>query len=969
MEAPPRRALLLFLSSQHSYRGPLFSTEEVFCGPDAAQETDDGRIRGLKTEAGAYDVRDVLGRLPAEQQPEFVVVKADATARNLPRNLAAVRGPRVLLVGDTHHLGQPIRTLIRYAQEEPFDYVIFDHTRHHARFFAEAGLRNLHWLPAVDYGFEPRELKETPARPLTFVGQAGRFHPYRCWVLQQVQAAGLPLAVLRGRLAETADLYADSAITLNISLNGDLNLRVFEALAAGGFLLTDELAPESGLRRLFVPGRHLDTWRTPGELIEKIRYYGDHPVEARRIRAEGQAELFRHHHPTVKLREFFRLIDGDGPNPRYDLTREPWWPRAETVVSPGLPARIAAYEALQELHRSASRVVVFARDPEALADLATLPRLELASLERMRETLPEGSADGAVLWWDPQTPEDALAHFPGDVLLAPDESAAARPELQRWGFVRSAGDSPVWRLAHSQQHLQMAWEAGAHAAVRARLRPLVRSAHDSTACVALSHFACRLGEPRLQHAALKRAVGLDRGNGAALLSLAALTLEHGDPESVVVMLEEAARMAPLPEKVDALRRELRSQPGMREVLGFYWRATGQTPAVRAERPRRILVVTNLFPPQELGGYGRMMWEFAQGLVRRGHEVRVLTADLPALAKAPTPDEAAMEARVSRVLPLLGEWREGSPVVISDRVEIGRRIAAIREQVAGAIRDFGADVMLAGNMDFVESLPIEVALGAGVPVLHALGNATPGYGPAAQPRSARYLLAPSSDWAGSAVRQAGYSPPRVETLYPGARVDRFYHFFPPDCGRLRICFAGIVRPYKGPHVLVDALVRLHRAGIDFSAEIAGDAPDAGFLGRLREAVQATGIEGKVGFTGFLDRAGLAALFARSNVLVFPSQVPETFGISQVEAMASGLVVVSSGTGGAREIIRHGVDGMLFDGPNAGDLAEKLYALTRDPALFERLQRAGPGRALAFSVDHSVTKIERLAEELLAAPAGE
>ena len=74
-----------------------------------------------------------------------------------------------------------------------------------------------------------------PSRPLTFVGQVGRFHPYRRWVLQQVQAAGLPLETLRGTLAQTADIYADSQITLNISLNGDLNLRVFEALAAGGF--------------------------------------------------------------------------------------------------------------------------------------------------------------------------------------------------------------------------------------------------------------------------------------------------------------------------------------------------------------------------------------------------------------------------------------------------------------------------------------------------------------------------------------------------------------------------------------------------------------------------------------------------------------------------------------------------------------------------------------------------------------
>ena len=135
-------------------------------------------------------------------------------------------------------------------------------------------------------------------------------------MLQQVQAAPLPLQTLRGPLAETANIYADSHITLNISLNGDLNLRVFEALAAGGFLLTDELGEDSGLSRLFEAGRHLDTWRTPGELIEKIRHYLAHPDEARGDPPAGPGGAAAR--PSIrmcaKLREFFAaLIDGGAP--------------------------------------------------------------------------------------------------------------------------------------------------------------------------------------------------------------------------------------------------------------------------------------------------------------------------------------------------------------------------------------------------------------------------------------------------------------------------------------------------------------------------------------------------------------------------------------------------------------------------------------------------------------------------------
>lgn len=968
---PGRRILLFFLSSQSAYRSPLFSEREIFCGPDADASVEQGRIRALRTQAGAFDVRDILARIPSEQHPELLVVKADASGRNFPRNLGTLRCPKVLLVGDTHHMTRPVSSLIRYAQQEPFDLVIFDHTRHHARFFAEAGLRNLHWLPALDYGFEPRALSPCPGRPLTFVGQVGRFHPYRRWVLKKVQDAGLPLAVLRGRLSETADIYADSQMTLNVSLNGDLNLRVFEVLAAGGFLLTDELSEQSGLSRLFVPGRHLDTWKSPDQLIEKIRHYLDRPGEVARIRQQGQAELFLRHHPSVKLREFHRLVDAGEVNPRYDLTQESWWPRGRTTVAPGLPARIAAYESLQELHRCARKLTVYASKPGELAEFATLPRLELAPVDRMsvtgRASEQGGIGECAVLWWDETVPESALGQFLGDTVLAADGGDREEPRLGAWGFERAGAESPVWRLTRPLLWMHHAWEAGAREGVRARLEPLLASSADSASCLTLGRFAQLLGDQRLQSEALQRAVALDRNNRTALLALAALMAERGDSVSVAVLLEEAGRLSPLPEAVDALRKDLALRPEVAGTLASYWRAIGRGPRTQAGHPRRILIATNIFPPQELGGYGRKMWEFAHGLLARGHDVHVLTADLPALSKPPTPDEAAMEARVLRTLPLLGEWKGGVPVAIGDRAELLRRVGVIRDTVAAAIRTFRAEAVFAGNMDFLESLPIDVALAAGLPVLHALGNSTPGYSLANQPTSPRYCLGPASDWTGRAARQAGYAPARMETLYPGARVDRFFRFFPPDLGRLRICFAGLVLPYKGPHVLVDALVRLHRAGVDFSAEIAGDAPDAGYLGKLREAVRATGLGAKVGFTGFLDRTGLGALFARNNVLVFPSQFAEPFGISQVEAMAAGLVVVSSGTGGAGEIVRDGADGLLFDAKNGADLAERLYSLARDHALFSRLQKAAQTRAMAFAVEHSVEKIERLIEELLLVPA--
>lgn len=962
------RALLFFLAPRANYRSTLFSANEVFCGPDTETRRVQGRLVTLKTPVGSFDMAEVLRELPADQHPEVVVVKADATGRNLPRNLGVLRCPKVLLVGDTHHLTRPLRSLIEYARSEPFDRIIFDHTRHHAPFFADAGLAPLHWLPALDFGYLPREIPSEPARPLTFVGQTGRHHPWRRAVLAQVRAAGLPLETMTGTLEQTADIYASSKVTLNVSLNGDLNLRVFEALSAGGFLLTDELAESSGLRMLFEPGRHLDTWRTPGELVEKIRHYLTHPDEAQRIRRAGQEELRRAHHPDVKLREFYDLVFSGRENPRYALSL------ARRVISTGAPpparneACLAAYETIQALHQRAGEVVVHCENPAALADFATLPRLRFASLDELSPTPTQtpGVPSVSVLWWEGDADRLAgwLGRFSGLHVIVPAASPEIENLLATWGFTPRKDAAWVHGLTDPLAFVRAAHGAGHVELAHHRLAGLVAASHDSAETLELAAQAEQFGDLALYQTALEQAICLNRANQPALLTRAALALDQEDHASTLYFLEEAARIQSLPPAVDELRASLVAQQENDSRTSSYLRAIGRVPPPPAEEKRRILLVTNLLPPQELGGYGRMMWEFADGLIKRGHAVKILTGDAPYLAKTPTPDEVELEKHVSRSLQLIGEWRGSRPKALGDA---RRRAEMIREnarRVVRAARDFSADLVLAGNLDFLGAALLHETLAADLPVLHAVANAGPGYAPDEQPMSPRYWVAPCSDWNGQELRRAGYNPARVETLYPGARIDRFFRLFAPDTRRLRLAYASLVMPYKGAHVLVQALLRLHAAGVDFTAEIAGDCTDPDFLAQLKRVVSAAGLAERVTFTGFLDRQRLGELFAHSNVLVFPSQFPEPFGISQVEAMASGLVVVSSGTGGAREIVRHGTDGLLFKADDPAALAEQLLRLAGDRALFGRLQQNGQMRALAFSVESAVRKIEQLAGELLA-----
>lgn len=966
IDLPQPKMLLFFLSHQDNYRRPLFSKNEIFCGPDTDTRIAGERTFGLKAPVGSYDVGEILNRLGSHEQPELVVIKADATRRNFPRNLARLRCPKVLIVGVTHFLHQPIRSLIEYARSEPFDRVVIEVTRHHAHWFARAGVRNLHWLPAVSFNFMPRPQKPSPSRPLTFVGQAGRHHPYRVQVLNGLRDAGLPLEITQCKPQQTADIYADSQITLNVSLNGDLNMRVFEVLSAGGFLLTDKLPDASGLPLLFESGRHLDTWTSPDNLVDRIRHYLAHPLEAQRIRAAGHAELLRAHRPDVKRRELFELVFDGKVNPRYDLSLEP-----RVQVSLAQPAGdgdglLPAYEAIQEIHRSASRVTVYASGSalESITGLADLPRLRI--LPQAQMPLPH-NAGSEVLWVDstqePGSVDDILSRFSGRHVIAP---AHAADVLASWGFADN-GDSASLRVFTLQRpgvRLARLWQAGAHDLLRAVIPSVLAEARTCDLTLLAADYAGRLEMMELYQTAVQQALSLDRNCQSALIQIASGLVDREDFVGTLLALEEAARLAPLEPGVDELRTTLAVRLADNVTVAPYLQIVHRTQPEPAAEPRRIVVATNLFPPQELGGYGRMMWEFVHGLRRRGHAVRVLCGNAGYLAKNPTPDEIEMEAHVSRSLDLTGSWRNGRTQLEPNAKKVVARSLSNARKVLDAVRKFGADIVLAGNIDFLGAELLHQVLDSGAPVLHMLANASPGYEVAQQPRQRHYAVAPCSHWNGQAFRDAGFAGTRLSTVYPGARLDRFYRLFLPDTGRLRIAYASLVMPYKGAHTLVESLGRLHQRGLDFTAEIAGDSTDPVFVSQIKEYCQRHGMADKVSFTGFLDRAGLAALFARSNVLVFPSQFPEPFGISQVEALAAGLVVVSSGTGGAREIIRDGVDGLLFKPRDSASLAEKLQSLAADGQLFSRLQQQGQLRALEFSVDRSVAKIEALVEDLIA-----
>jgi glycosyltransferase involved in cell wall biosynthesis len=144
-------------------------------------------------------------------------------------------------------------------------------------------------------------------------------------------------------------------------------------------------------------------------------------------------------------------------------------------------------------------------------------------------------------------------------------------------------------------------------------------------------------------------------------------------------------------------------------------------------------------------------------------------------------------------------------------------------------------------------------------------------------------------------------------------------------------------WKGLQVLVDALVRLRATVPGVRLDVVGDGDD---VPHLQAQAERLGVADCIDWHGQVDHAELPRFYRRAAVTVLPSLTEsESFGMTLVEAMASGCAVVGSDVGGIPFVIRDGVDGLRVPPGDATALAEALGAVLTDPARAARLGAAG------------------------------
>lgn len=364
-------------------------------------------------------------------------------------------------------------------------------------------------------------------------------------------------------------------------------------------------------------------------------------------------------------------------------------------------------------------------------------------------------------------------------------------------------------------------------------------------------------------------------------------------------------------------------------------------------PLSLLLVSNLYPPDTIGGYELLARDVAEGLVARGHQVTLLTSGQHS------------SGGVRRVLSLSRSFGEAAR---RDRlrhlVASVKNRRAVRRLLASGPRPDAALIM---SLRRVGPAPLRELAQAGVPFVLTVNDDWPvAYGEAPFVPSLRGLASWVADrlpgcahtFRGVPIRDVVYLSGAIRDRVrasgvplPAGRVESQgvdTRLFCPDPAVERVpgelLLVGRLHPSKAPDAAIDAVAELRQAGREVRLSLVGAPVTEAYGRQLRALAAERGVSEQVRFVGPVPREQLPGLYRRADMALFLTRWDgEAQGLVPLEAMACGTLVVSHALGGAAEFL--------------GDSGATLPAATCD----------GPGLAAAVArgLDDPAARAEAMA----------
>jgi mannosyltransferase len=227
---------------------------------------------------------------------------------------------------------------------------------------------------------------------------------------------------------------------------------------------------------------------------------------------------------------------------------------------------------------------------------------------------------------------------------------------------------------------------------------------------------------------------------------------------------------------------------------------------------------------------------------------------------------------------------------------------------------------------------------------------------------RWLIARMDAVIATSPASASYLKVPCEVILHGVDIERYR---PPENREVELQAAGIrskyaigcfgrVRHQKGTDLFIEAVCRLLPRYPDFSAVVVGAIDDASFEAGLKQRVAQAGLQDRVHILGELPIDDVPPWYRRILIYAFTSR-NEGFGLTILEAMASGDALVAARAGAAEAVVTDGQNGLLVPTGDADALTDALDTLMRDPAAAAEMGKRARAHVVAnFSVDAEAEK---------------
>ncbi len=409
---------------------------------------------------------------------------------------------------------------------------------------------------------------------------------------------------------------------------------------------------------------------------------------------------------------------------------------------------------------------------------------------------------------------------------------------------------------------------------------------------------------------------------------------------------------------------------------------------------KFVFLSNLYPPCDLGGFEQWCEEVAVALRQRGHEVFVLTSRFGVERRT------LVEQDVARTLHLQADIHFYRPLdFFLKRRRHDRFNANELRRVIDQVKPDRLVVWGMWNLSWTlphlaeELMPGRVAyyMASYWPIDTDTHVAY--WNLAANKRLTSIIKSPFRLMALNQLRHEGY-PPKLRfdqvrccsqyvreklvnahalpdssgVLYGGIIAEPFLHdsSIPSDAQDhpLRLLYFGSLLPHKGVHTAIEALGILKKRGLGDRVEltiIGSGHPD--YQAHLQKLIADLEVSSIVCFAGRVPRDEIPAHLRRFDVFLFTSIWEEPFGRTIIEAMAAGLVVIGSNTGGSREIFQHYDTNLLYQPGDPHELASRIEQILCNPSMRQHLVALGRDIVLKhFSLNRIADDFEAWLSEI-------